>query len=73
MASLAVMDLDHWCDRIIEAKASFRSISFQHIYREHNSNADGLSKEALSIELGKFSFIKFLEGEAIGNGNLQLF
>ena len=73
MAWLAVVDLEHWRDHISEVKTSFLSINFQHIYREHNTSVDVLSKEALSLEMGKLSFIEMLEGEAIGRGSMLLF
>ena len=73
MAWLAVVDLEHWRDHIFEVKTSFLSIKFQHIYREHNTIVDVLSKEALSLEMGKLSFIEILEGETIGSGTLLLF
>ena len=57
MSQLIVLDLDHWCARIEAIKKSFLSINFQHVYREHNMIADGLSKEALLAE--------FMEGERI--------
>ena len=73
VASLAVLDLEHWCTRISEAKACFLSINFQHVYREHNRSVDGLSKEALVLELGRLSFTEHLEGEEIGGDTLQFF
>ena len=73
VARLTLVDLEHWCNHIIDIKSSFRSISFQHIYREQNSSANGLSKEALSLYMGKLAFIEYFEGEVIGNGNLRLF
>ena len=71
MIFLEVTYLDHWCDCISDIKASFFSLSFQHIYRKHNSSANGLSKEALSLDTRKISFIEYLEGEVIGFGNLK--
>ena len=38
---------------------SFPSISFQQVYREHNSSVDGLSKEALVLEPSLLSFMEF--------------
>ena len=73
MARFTVVDLDQWCDRINEVKAFFLSLSFQHIYRENNSIADGLSKEALTMEMGNLSFSEYLDGETIGNGIIRLF
>ena len=57
VACLTVVDLDHWCNHINEIKASFFSIIFQHNYREHNSSIDGLSKEALTMEMINLSFL----------------
>ena len=73
VARLIVVDLDHWCDRINEINSSFLSISFNHIHRENNSSADGLSKEALTMEMGNISFFEYMDGEIIGNWNIRLF
>ena len=38
--------------RVLEVKLQFEFISFSHIYREFNSKADTLSKDALSLQEG---------------------
>ena len=73
VACLDVVDPEHWCDRITEVKSSFLSINFQHIYREHNMSADVLSKEALSLDMGKLSYIEMLDGESIGSDTIMFF
>ena len=73
VACLDVVDLDHWCDRIYEVKYSFLSINFQHIYMEHNMSVHALSNEALSLEMGKLSYIEMLDGESIGRDTIMLF
>ena len=62
MARLDVVDLDHWCDRIAKVKYFFLSIYFKHVYREHNQSVDSLSKESLTLEMGKLLFEEFLDG-----------
>ena len=73
MACLDVVDLEHWCDCITEVKAYFLSINVQHIYKEHNMSADALSKESLSLKMGKLSYIEMLDGESTGRDTIQLF
>ena len=48
-------------------------VNFGHVYRENNMSVDGLSKEALPLDLGILSFSEFLEGEEIRGGFLELF
>ena len=73
VACLDVVDLEHWCDCITEVKASFLSINFQHIYREHNMSADVLSKEALYLEIENLSYIEMLDAETIGSDTILFF
>ena len=63
-----MIDLEHWFDCIKNVHASFLSLIFQHIYREHNESANGPSKEALDLDMGNLSFTEFLEGEEVGSG-----
>jgi len=48
-SSIRNSTLLQWYQKICELKSFFGEISFQHIYREYNSKADLLSKEALSL------------------------
>ena len=73
MANLAVLDFKHWCACISKVNASFVSINFQHIYREHNMSADVLSKEALYLEIETLSYIEMLDAETIGSDTILFF
>jgi len=47
---------------IIELKKSFKEISYSHIYREHNKEADSLSKKALLKIEGKIEYNLWVNG-----------
>jgi hypothetical protein len=51
-----------WLDQIQELKVSFNCITFAHIYREGNGEADTLSKKALQILEGKIQYNKWIDG-----------
>ena len=71
-AALSALDLNCWCDIIMDSKAFFLSLDF-HVFREHNKRAHSLSKETLSMALGLLSFIEYYEEVVIGEGKTQLF
>ena len=52
---------------------SFPSVTIKHIYREHNQQADSLSKKALSLDTGFGNLLEFVDGMIIDHGNVQLF
>ena len=64
-ASLNVLDLVHWCERIVALKSSFLSLNFSQIYREHNSSVNGLSKEDIFLNIGILSYFEILDGQMI--------
>ena len=72
-ATLSVLDLDGWCDKIMELKAFFHTLDFNHVFREHNKRADNLSKEVLPMAEVLLSFTEYYEEIAIGEDKLQLF
>jgi hypothetical protein len=53
---LHVVALECWKERTQEASRHIKNLSFSHIYREDNSEADTLSKKALSLPLGQIRF-----------------
>ena len=46
---------------------------FKHIYREHNTLADALSKQGLNLDMGVVSFAEHLDGLIVNQGSLNLF
>ena len=71
--ALNVPSLNHWCDDIRSMLLHAPLVIFKHIYREHNSMADGLSKQALKLDMGSGIFFESLEGLIIDRGQFMLF
>ena len=73
ISTLTTLDLEAWCENIIDLTILFTSIDYQHVYREYNERADILSKEALQLATGLLSFTKYCEGIVIREATIQLF
>ena len=43
------VELEHWLRKMKDLIRQFSTLSFQHIFREYNTLADGLSKRAIGI------------------------
>ena len=63
----------HWSGDIKKMLHGAPQVIFKHIYREHNSLADGLSKKAINLDMGHGKFTEFLDGLVINNGHIVLF
>ena len=61
-AALTCLALDYWCEAIRKMIPNFLKLDFQHIYREQNQCADGLSKEALLLDPGLCHISAFFYG-----------
>ena len=48
-SALTLLALDGWCQRICDMEPYFIQLKVVHIFREHNTKADSLSKEALTL------------------------
>ena len=48
-------------------------VIIKHIYREHNTQVDGLSKEALKMDMGFGLFSESLDGMVIDHVHFMLF
>jgi hypothetical protein len=59
---LRVASLEAWKERIVDLCTHFRSITFEHIYREKNQEADYLSKQAFLSVRGKITYNLWVEG-----------
>jgi ribonuclease HI len=58
---LQVISLECWKDRLVELIKLFQHISFEHVFREDNSEADSLSKQALHKHPGKIIYFQCVE------------
>ena len=67
-SALDFLALDGWCQRIHDMEPYFIQLKAVHIFREHNTKADCLSKETLTLASGHFQFIEFTDGECTGQG-----
>ena len=63
----------HWCDDIRNMLQHVPPVTFKHIFREHNSLVDGLSKQALKLDMGYGTFFESLDGMVIDHGQFMLF
>ena len=55
LSALDIPSLMHWCDDTKEMLQLVPSVIFKHTFREHNMLADGLSKQALNLDMGYVS------------------
>jgi len=62
IGSIQVANLDSWKDRILDLIPYFRSVTFAHVYREINMEADRLSKKALFTSQGHIAYSQWNEG-----------
>ena len=73
LSALEIATLKHWCNDINTLRQHAPPVSFNHIFREHNMLADGLSKMALNMEVGSGHFTETLDGMVIEDGLFTLF
>ena len=73
LSTLDIPSLMHWCDEIKNMLLIVPPVTFKHIYREHNMLADGLSKQALNLDMGYGTFFESLDGMVIEHGQFTLF
>jgi ribonuclease HI len=62
IGSLQVITIDCWKDRVKELIKHFFVITFAHVYREENQEADLLSKKALSEHPGAIAYNQWNDG-----------
>ena len=58
---LQVINLDLWMEKIEGLKDYFSYISFNHIYREKNGQADALSKKSIGALDGSLFFEEYFD------------
>ena len=72
-STLAIVNLEAWCNNTKKMISSFTSVDFSHVYREYNMRADLLSKDGMLMDPSHLTFTKNCKGELFGEVNLQLF
>ena len=72
-STLAIVNLEAWCDNTKKLISSFTFVDFSHVYREYNMTADTLSKEGLHMAPGHLTFTEICKGELFGEVKFQLF
>ena len=72
-ASLKTLELSHWLDSIMLKNKAFSWISFDHVYREFNQEADDLSKLDLGDMDGIIQYSYNLDGVVTEAGSLVFF
>ena len=55
-STLAIMNLEAWCNNTKKIFSSFTFMDFSIVYREYNMSADTLSKEGLHMTSGHLTF-----------------
>ena len=55
-----MISLECWKDRLVDLIKLFQHITFDLVYRDDNTEADNLSKQALQKQQGKSSIFKVL-------------
>ena len=73
LSTLDIPSLMHWCDEINNMLHLVPLVIFKHTYREHNMLANGLSKQALNLDMGYGTFFESLDGMVIEHGQFILF
>jgi ribonuclease HI len=62
IGSLQVISIDCWKDRVKELIKHFSVITFAHVYKEENHEADMLSKKALIVRPGAIAYNQWVDG-----------
>jgi len=70
---LHAVHFEGWKLKTIELVTIFQDISFHHIYRDHNKEADSLSKRALREPKGRLTFFHWESGIESQHSHLNIF
>ena len=73
LSALDVPSLMHWCIDIRNMLGMAPPVIFKHTFQEHNTQADGLSKQALNLDMGYGFFKETLDAMVINQGHFVLF
>jgi ribonuclease HI len=70
---LQAIDIKGWKHRTMELTPLFQGISFHHIYREFNKEADQLSKQAILEPKGRLTYFQWVRGVEGPHTHINLF
>ena len=73
VSTLYMVNLEAWCENSKLLMTSFTRVDISHVYREHNTRADTLSKEGLCLAPGHLLLTESYDDEFIGEDFIQLF
>lgn len=77
ISNLQVLALEQWCSSTLLLLKYFFFLNICHVFREHNTVADCLSKEAVEprveLPVGLLIFEEVYDGEKIFEGSIQSF
>ena len=73
VSSIDMVNLEAWCDNTRLLLSSFTRVDISHVYREHNTKEDTLSKEVLCLDPGNLLLTESYDEEFIGEDSIQLF
>lgn len=62
LVDFQVVDLESWKERTSAATKLFNKLTFSHIYRDQNNEADILSKKAMFLPSGHICYTRWEEG-----------
>ena len=72
-AHVKSLELNHWLVSTKYVMNDFLGLSFNHVYRELNADADLLSKITLGEMDGKLHYSLFLDDSVVREGHIALF
>jgi ribonuclease HI len=72
-SNLQAIDIEGWKQKTRDLANLFQGISFHHIYRDFNKEADLLSKQALLEPEGRLSFYQWVDGAGGPLTHLNIF
>ena len=73
LSSLQVISLEHWVTQIEGLKLSFSYISFNHIYRDLNSQVDSLLKKVIGAMDGILHFLELFDDQMMDLGEFHIY
>jgi ribonuclease HI len=72
-SQLNAVNIEGWKIKTLELARNMKNSSYKHIYREHNKEADLLSKRALKELKGRLSVFHWENGEESPHSHLNIF